>query len=78
MDNNPRMDTQIDVEAVRARFKAVPYVEAMRLATDAGIAPSTAQKFRMGHIVEPGAFKLARLANALAARASGADHRKAA
>jgi hypothetical protein len=62
------MDSQIDVESVRARYRAVPYTEAMRIAVEVGVSPSTAQKFRMGHIEEVGASKLAKISNALVNR----------
>lgn len=63
------MDNQIDVEAVRARYRALSHAEAMRIATQVGIPKSTANKFRMGYVKEVGAYKLAKINNALVDRA---------
>lgn len=61
------MDNQIDVEALRATLRAMTRGEVIRIAAAAEVPASTVQKFRGGHINEPGAFKVQALMKALAA-----------
>lgn len=59
------MDRQIDVEALRAKLKAMPWAEAMRLADAAKVSRATTTHFRMGRIAELGGFKVQALRDAL-------------
>lgn len=63
-----RMDTNIDVEALRSRLKALSRAEARRIAIGAGLACSTVEKFRLGLIAEPRLSKLKALQAALASQ----------
>lgn len=60
------MDKPVDdIEAVRSELRALPRRVVIGLAIKASVAPSTADKFRMGHITELGSFKFAALKKAL-------------
>ncbi len=60
MDNN--------LERVRAALQSMPRRDALALADLAGVARSTAQKIRRGHIKDPGASKIEALAKAITLR----------
>lgn len=78
MDNNPAMDKAIvDVETLRARLKGMTRAEARRIAIKAGLKCSTVEKFRGGHITEPGAFKVQALVAALSEPARKAQKARA-
>lgn len=62
------MDSQIDVEAVRAQLQAMPRRDVLQLAQECGVRPSTLQKFRKGHITDTSGSRLAAIVNGLAAR----------
>lgn len=68
MDNNPVMDSPIDVEDLRAKLRAMSRAEARKIAIAAGLACSTVEKFRLSHINEPRMSKLQKLSTALSAR----------
>jgi hypothetical protein len=60
------MDTPKEVEKLRARLKAMPRPEFLELADRAGVARSTAEKFRNGHSGKKrGSFVPMLFANAL-------------
>jgi hypothetical protein len=67
MDNNDGMESQIDIEGLRARLKAMSRADVLELAKAAELSPSTVQKFRSGVITEPGGFKVQALVSALKA-----------
>lgn len=60
------------VEALRAQLRSLPRKRVLAIADAAQIARSTVQKFRLGHITEPGAFKIERLAQAVATASEAA------
>lgn len=66
MDNNTRMDTQLDLEKLRAELKKLARKKVRSLAISAGLSPSTVEKFRLGHITEPSYLKIQALVKALA------------
>lgn len=59
------MDKQIDLEALRSRLANMTRAEVLELAEKAGLAHSTVEKFRLGHIHEPRLSKLEKLRVAL-------------
>jgi transcriptional regulator with XRE-family HTH domain len=62
------MDKQITaVEALRSKLKELPRWRVLEIADAAGVKRSTAEKFRLDNITEPGASKVEALAKALAA-----------
>jgi hypothetical protein len=69
VDNNPLMDTSIDVEALRAKLKAMSRAEVRSVAIAAGLACSTVEKFRLDRIAEPRLSKLQKLDAALREKA---------
>lgn len=65
MDNNGGMDAQLDLEKLRSALKKLARKRVRALAISAGLAPSTVEKFRLGHITEPSYLKIQKLAVAL-------------
>lgn len=65
MDRMWAMQNQIDVEAIRSKLKAMSRAEVMKLATKAGLAHSTIEKFRLNRITEPRLSRLQAMAQAL-------------
>jgi hypothetical protein len=63
--DNPQMDSQNELEALRARLAAMSRAEAIALADRAGLSASTVCKFRGGHIQEIGGQKFLALRAAL-------------
>lgn len=61
------MDKPKAVEDLRATLAAMSRAEVRALATRAGLACSTVEKFRLGHIGEPRLSKLEKLRSALSA-----------
>lgn len=76
MDNNGRMDAQLDLEKLRSELRKLPRKEVRSLAIAAGLATSTVEKFRLGHITEPRWMKLQTLDAALRAKAAAVKTRK--
>lgn len=68
------METIIDVEALRARLKALSRADARRVAVGAGLACSTVEKFRLNRIKEPKVSKLEKLAAELARMPLDTEH----
>lgn len=60
------MEAQLDLESLRAKLKKLPRKRVRAIAIKAGLAPSTVEKFRGGHIQEPGFSKARALEVALA------------
>jgi transcriptional regulator with XRE-family HTH domain len=65
MDTIGAMDAQLDLEKLRAALKKLARKRVRALAISAGLAPSTVEKFRLGHITEPSYLKLQALVKAL-------------
>lgn len=65
MDTIRLMDAQLDLEKLRAALKKLARKRVRALAISAGLAPSTVEKFRLGHIAEPSYLKIQALAKAL-------------
>jgi predicted transcriptional regulator len=65
MDNNVPMEAQLDLEKLRSELRKLPRKQVRALAIAAGLAPSTVEKFRLGHIDEPRLSKLQALQAAL-------------
>jgi hypothetical protein len=55
------MDSQINVEALRAKLRGMSRAEARKVAVEAGLSCSTVEKFRLGHIHESKMTKLQKL-----------------
>lgn len=64
----PRMDKQIDIEALRVQLASMTRAEVRGLAVAAGLSCSTIEKFRLGHIAEPRFSKLRAIQAALKGR----------
>lgn len=65
-NDNPSMDKPIGIDALRKKLKAMTRPEALKLAEEAGVPPSTLEKFRGGHVTTPGAWTFQALIAALA------------
>ena len=59
------VNTPLDLETLRAELRKLPRKRVRALAISAGLATSTVEKFRLGHITEPRLGKLQALEAAL-------------
>lgn len=70
MDRIEAVNAQLDLESLRAELRKLPRKRVRALAISAGLATSTVEKFRLGHITEPRLGKLQALEAALHAKAA--------
>jgi transcriptional regulator with XRE-family HTH domain len=70
MEGMQALQAPLDVESLRAKLRELSRKEARAIALKADLSPSTIEKFRLGHILEPRIGKLRALADALAANDS--------
>lgn len=66
------MDTQFfELDALRSKLLALPLKTVLEIAKQAGVAPSTTQKIRHGHIPDPAFSKVSALCKAVARYEAG-------
>lgn len=75
--DNPQMDKQIDIEAMRTSLQSMTRAQVLDLAVAAGLKPSTIEKFRLNRIAEPKLSKLQALQRSLAKHKKLAEPAKA-